>query len=205
MENTKKVIIPTLLILLATLLLAVIPTERDAAIYDDTVRLHILANSDSEDDQALKYEIRNLVLEKYSASLSSFDSIESAKAELTELLPDIKRDVDCWIDECGYSYDSEILLGCEWYDTREYEEFTLPCGYYTSLRIMLGNGDGKNWWCVMFPPKCLDMATESAPKDDGVIDYTKEETALITGGGYSVKFKILELISETLAELSKSR
>ena len=204
MKKSKSAILSVIIILAATLLIAVMPTDKEAAIYDDTMRLHILANSDSREDQSLKLAIRDRVLEKYSTRLSCYENIEDAKEEMTALLPEIQGDVDLWISEMGYIYTSSIELGSEWYDTREYENFTLPKGYYTSLRILIGEGDGQNWWCVMFPPKCLDIATEEAPRDDGIIDYTKEETVLISSGGYSVKFKLLELISETFGNFRKN-
>ena len=101
--------------------------------------------------------------------------------------------------ERGYDYGCEVEIGVEWYDTREYEDFTLPKGYYTSLRVMLGEAEGKNWWCVMYPPLCLDIATEDAP-DDGALGYSKEEYALITNDGYNVKFKVLEVFSEAFSK-----
>ena len=79
--------------------------------------------------------------------------------------------------------------------TRNYESFSLPKGYYTSLKIVIGRGEGKNWWCVMFPPLCLDMATESAPADDAVKKYSSEEFILVSKNGYNAKFKVLEIIS----------
>lgn len=204
MKANVKFISYILMILCVVLVIAAVPTEREGAIYRDTVRLHILANSDSEEDQELKLKIRDRLLEKYGTMLSLAESKENAVDRLTELEGDIKNDVDLWIKESGSDYECEVTLGIEWYETREYDEFTLPCGYYTSARILLGEGDGKNWWCVMYPPLCLDLATEDAPADDAVLGYTKEEYTLITKQGYNVKFKILELISESMAFSSKN-
>ena len=121
-------------------------------------------------------------------------------AKLCRLKSDIENDVNAWLWEYGYEYGCEVAFDTEWYDTREYENFTLPKGYYTSLRVMLGEAEGKNWWCVMYPPLCLDIATEEAPKDDAVMGYTKEEYSLITEDGYNVKFKILELLSDAFSK-----
>ena len=176
------------------------PTEAEGEIYEDTLRLHILANSDSEEDQALKLNIRDRVLEKYGSMLKVDNSISEAKNKTETLLPDIKHDVEVWIAELGYDYTAEAYLGEEWYDTREYESFTLPAGNYVSLRIIIGSGEGKNWWCVMYPPLCLDMATESSPADDGITDYSKEEISLIQNGKYQIKFKILEDLSRVFAK-----
>ena len=196
----KSLPLYALSLLVATLLIAVIPTDAEAKIYEDTVRLHILANSDSDADQELKLKIRDKVLLKYGDLLSSSKSIDEATEKTEELLSDIEADAKEWIRELGYSYSVRATLTTEWYETRDYEDFSLPCGYYSSLRIIIGEGGGKNWWCVMYPPLCMDIATENAPADDGIIDYTREELTLIKSGKYNVKFKILEDLSRVFAK-----
>ena len=178
-----------------TLIIAIMPTEAEAKIYEDTVRLHVLANSDSEEDQALKLRLHDAILCEYADELSKIESTDEAKAKLTTLLPEIEAFAKAKIADEGYSYDVSVTLSEEWYETREYEDFTLPRGYYTSLRVIIGEGEGKNWWCVMFPPLCLDMATESAPADDAVKKYSSEEFILVSKNGYNAKFKVLEIIS----------
>ena len=198
--KTIKFLINALLTLVLTLGVAVLPTDRDGEIYEDTLRLHILANSDSGCDQALKYAIRDRLLLKYGEALKGAESFADAEERIGAMLPEIERDVDGWISEAGYSYKSHVTLGVEWYDTRAYEDFTLPRGYYTSLRVMLGEAEGQNWWCVMYPPLCLDVASEDAPGDDAVIGYTREEYLLVKDGGYNVKFKLLEVFSDTFSK-----
>ena len=195
MKRITDFLLTVTLILAITLVVAVIPTERDVAIYADTLRLHILANSDSEDDQELKYIIRDRLLVKYGAILSKAESPAGAKEKIVALAGEIERDVEKWISDEGYGYGCVISLGTEWYETREYDSFTLPKGYYTSLRVMLGDAEGQNWWCVMYPPLCLDIASEEMPEDDAVSGYTDEEYSLVTNGGYRVRFKLLELFS----------
>lgn len=190
----------TIAILIITMLIAILPTEAEGEIYEDTLRLHIIANSDSLEDQALKLEIRDFVLTEYGQRLKGYRSMEEATAEVERLLSDIETAASEKLSKMGYHYTVDALLGQEWYDTREYDDFTLPSGYYTSLRIIIGSGEGKNWWCVMYPPLCLELATEEAPTDDGIIDYTKEEVALIKSGKYNVKFKILEELSRVFAK-----
>ena len=184
-----------LIILCVTLIIAVIPTEADGAIYEDTVRLHILANSDSEEDQALKLKIRDDILTEFSAELRGIDTPDEAKTHLKYILPQIESFAKKKLTEYGYSYSVSATLSEEWYDTRDYDDFTLPKGYYTSLRIIIGEGEGKNWWCVMYPPLCLDIATENAPSDDAVKKYNDNEFILISKNGYNAKFKVLELVS----------
>lgn len=179
-------------LLLATLLLAVMPTEREGAIYTDTVRLHILAASDKKEDQAYKLEVRDALLETYADALSG-ESPEDAKERIEALLPDIERTACEALGACGANYGARATLTTEWYDTRTYGDFSMPEGYYTSLVISLGEGDGQNWWCVMYPPLCLDVALD-APQDEGVLG-TLGNGVLRPEGGYQVKFKTLEVLS----------
>ena len=200
MIKAIKLLTNTILVLVLTFTVAMLPTDKDAAIYDDTLRLHILANSDSEMDQAIKYEMRDRILEKYGEALDDAESFEDAEARIGSIIPEIESDVDAWLEEAGYDYTSEVTLGVEWYNTREYEDFSLPKGYYTSLRVMLGEAEGQNWWCVMYPPLCLDVATEDAPFDDAVSGYSKEEYILISEKRYNVKFKMLEVFSDAFSK-----
>ena len=195
MKVKNNLLITAFMLLVATLLLAALPTEAEANIYNDTLRLHILANSDSDKDQELKLKIRDKLLLKYGEMLKANYSLDDALVSAEELIPNIKEDVNLWLGELGSRYTATVTLTKEWYDTRDYENFSLPKGYYNSLRVIIGEGEGKNWWCVMYPPLCREFATERSPADDGVINYTKEETSLIEGGKYSIKFKILEVMS----------
>ena len=193
----KKFAIGILSILTAMLIVAALPTEADAGIYGDTLRLHILAASDSEEDQALKLAVRDEILAEYSAELSEVGDLEDARAALEARLPDIIATAERIVAEAGYDYRVTASLGEEWYDTRDYGELSLPRGVYTSLIIKIGEGQGRNWWCVMYPPMCLDLATDR-PSDDWASGYTGEELSLISGK-YRVKFKLLELISEFIS------
>ncbi len=184
----KSFITGITMILAAVLLIATLPTEAEGAIYEDTVRLHILANSDSEEDQKTKLMLRDAILDEFGKELSVFESTEDAKTQLEGQLNDIREFSLAKLSSMGVTHDVTVTLSEEWYDTREYENFTLPCGYYTSLRVIIGDGVGKNWWCVMFPPLCLDAALSAE-------SYTPEEEFLITKK-YNVKFKLLEIISE---------
>ena len=195
----KKLLLFFFTVLALTLFIAAMPTDADADIYDDTVRLHIIANSDSDKDQKLKLDIRDKLLVKYSDELKGYKDKKDAQEAISSKLDSITQDVNKWLYEDGFSYSAKVTLGTEWYDTREYEDFTLPCGYYTSLRIMLGKAEGKNWWCVMYPPMCLDLATEPADKDDLIFNYTDEEMHLISSKKYNYKLKVLEIFSRAFS------
>lgn len=198
----KKTVLNAALVLVATLLIALMPTEAEAEIYEDTLRLHILAENDSKGAQALKLEVRDRLLAEYGTRLSTSGDVDAAIENAAELLPEIEASCEVWCRELGSPADVTVTLTEEWYDTREYESFTLPAGYYRSLRVIIGEGEGRNWWCVMYPPLCLGIATEDAPADDSVIDYTREEISLIESSGYRVKFKLLEIFSEAFKKNS---
>ena len=187
-------------ILLATFLLAAIPTDAEARIYEDTIRLHILAASDEVADQELKIAVRDEILLEYGNLLRCAGSFEAAEELGRSLLPKIEDTAEKVIEEGGFDYSVQAMITTEWYETREYGGFSLPAGYYCSLRVIIGSGKGKNWWCVMYPPLCMELACEDAPADDGIIDYTKEEITLIKSGKYNIKFKILEEVSRVFAK-----
>ncbi len=191
MKKTKSIFAPVLALLIITLVLAAFPTEAEAAIYEDTVRLHILANSDSEEDQRIKLCVRDGLLEKYGEVLSVYEDAAEAERRIEELLPEIENEANRILAELGSVHVAKAHFSDEWFDTRDYEEFTLPKGVYKSLIIEIGEAAGKNWWCVMFPPMCLEISSSNAYES-----YSDSEIRLIKGEKYGIRFKTLELLSE---------
>lgn len=173
-----------------------IPSKEECEIYNSTVRLHVIANSDSEADQALKLKVRDAIIEQ----MSTYNA--KTKEEALDYINDDKENLKKIAEECikkeGFSNPVDIEIGEENYPTREYEDFTLPAGKYTSLRVIIGEGDGQNWWCVLYPPLCTSYAIK--PEKDEYIDvgFTKEQYDLITGNTkeYKIKFKLLEMASQ---------
>lgn len=200
----KNIWLAALCFLLCGILTMLIPTEDEGAIYRDTIRLHILANSDAERDQAQKLAIRDKLLLTYGDALAVGGTPSEAKQRLASMLPQIETAVNEWLSDADAPYHASVLLGTEYYETREYDDVTLPCGRYTSLRVVLGNGNGKNWWCVMFPPLCLDAATAYAPQDDALLAYSDSELRLVRQeASYRVKFKVLEWLAVLCGEPSR--
>ena len=152
---------------------------------DSVLRLHIPANSDSEYDQALKLEVRDLVLEKYGAALSSCGSREEAEASVRKLLPEIQKTCCEVLAQQGADYGAKAELTEMYFTTRQYDTVTLPAGNYHTLRITLGSGEGHNWWCIMFPALCLPMASEKLPQDELPEDF-------VTEGRVEVRFAVYE-------------
>ncbi|MGN0526531.1 MAG: stage II sporulation protein R [Acutalibacteraceae bacterium] len=165
---------------------------------ESVVRLHILANSDSEKDQKIKLQVRDELL-KTNSKLFSGDVNTENVAEYFEISKDeLLKSVKKTLKENGFSYDAEITLTKEYFETRDYGDYTFPAGEYTSLKVVLGEGKGHNWWCVMFPPMCVSVAGGIETDDEKISDYLTEsgEKVVSNGAKYVMKFKLLEIFEE---------
>lgn len=162
------------------------------------IRFHVIANSDSEADQALKLAVRDRVLARAEEIYPENATLEEAQAALEghlNLLAAAGREV---VEEQGYDYPVAAALEDCWFPTKEYEGFALPAGTYTALRVTIGEGKGQNWWCVAFPPLCLGAASETVDQALEAGHFTPDQGALVTGDGegYVLKFKAMELLGE---------
>ena len=179
------------LILLAALFLAVCPAAGEEAIYRDVIRLHILAASDGESDQSDKLAVRDAILSDYGDLFRGFTDRNEAENALTaELRQEIAATAKRTLTERGSEAPVTVTLSEEDYPTRDYGSFSLPAGRYLSLRVVIGEGAGQNWWCVLFPPLCTAAAVEGVP-----LGLSDAEYRLLTDGKASVRFKTLELLS----------
>ena len=175
---------------------SIIPTKEECEIYSSTVRLHVIANSDSEKDQEVKLKVRDALLEKTSSyNASTKEEAVNKFYENKEELISIAKAV---LLENGIEQDVKIEIGKETYPTRYYEDFALPAGEYTSVRVIIGKGEGQNWWCVLFPPMCTSVALKSDEDAYIQVGLTKDQYQLITGdsGEYKIKFRILEIAAQ---------
>ena len=165
---------------------------------DKLIRLHVVANSDSDYDQTVKLYVRDAVLEKAQQLTQSAENSEQAEKILTDNLGQIAAAASEKAEKYGYS--AVTTLETEYFPTRQYDTFSLPAGEYKALRVTIGEGKGHNWWCVVFPPLCV-----SAAGDEGFVSagLTESEENMITGktSGYVIKFKIFSCIQETLVVL----
>lgn len=185
-------------ILVAVAILSVLPVSGEELIYSDTIRLHVIAASDAEDEQRLKLKVRDNILEYVSELTANINSKDEALEVIEKNIDTINQIAEDTVKENGYSHETETLIGLEDYPEREYDNFKLPTGEYVSLRVKIGAADGKNWWCVLFPPLCTTAASrqEEAFVSAG---FTGEQYKVITkneSGRYKVKFKLLEIIEE---------
>ena len=168
---------------------------------DKVVRLHVLANSDSEEDQALKLRVRDRVLERATELLEQSADRQEPEALLRGNLLELENLAAEEIAAAGYDYPVTAELTDTTFPTREYDGFTLPAGEYLALRIVIGEGAGQNWWCVVFPPLCA-TASADVPASALAAGLTQEDVNLITEEpGYVLKFKTVELWERLRAAL----
>lgn len=189
-----KISITSFLCIVAFLFIwSVIPTAEECEIYNSTIRLHVIANSDSEKDQSAKLKVRDAIIEHISGYES--DSKEKTLAMIASDKDAIEEIARQALEKEGISDTVSLKLGKESYPVREYEGFSLPAGEYTSVRLVIGEGEGQNWWCVLFPPLCTSQAIEYDDEAYISAGLTKEQYYLITGDSaeYEIKFKLLEI------------
>ena len=190
---SKKLFVFLPLLLIFTLLFGSLSYTNDASnnISTKVLRMHVLANSNSIEDQKLKIAVKNNILKSTQELFTDCDSLEESieiAQSNTELIKDSAQEV---IKKYNKNYDVKVYVDNEFFDVREYKDFTLPSGNYNTVKIVIGEGKGKNWWCVMYPAVCI-----SACSDDFDKALTKEEKKLITSKKYIPKFKILEIINK---------
>lgn len=162
---------------------------RQESLAHKVVRLHVVANSDDPADQTLKLQVRDAVLAQAEPLLRGKDRAGSLET-LRNALPALGQTAADTVAAAGFSYPVRLSVEETWFPTKAYEDFALPAGNYTALRVELGEATGQNWWCVVFPPLCLGSVTEQAD----AAGLTQEELGLITGEteGYVLRFKVME-------------
>ena len=197
----KYLVIFTSVVLACCLFCGFMPSESDFEIYENTVRLHVIANSDSEHDQSVKLFVRDRVLEELRILLEDAEEQTDAVAVIEENLEYLRAVCNETLEALGEEPSAELYLKNEKYPTRHYENISLPAGVYRSLQIRIGNAEGKNWWCVLFPTLCTSAAkTEEALVRTG---FTSDQIGVLTNGEspkYKLKFKIMEFFGENFSE-----
>ncbi|MEA5135432.1 MAG: stage II sporulation protein R [Candidatus Fimivivens sp.] len=164
-----------------------------AAVRQNTLRLHIIANSDLDEDQQHKLLVRDALLKEYSQLLSGADAAQAAR--IAEFLrDDIALTAKKTLQAVGDTHNVAVSVTDMYFDTRTYEDgVTLPAGEYTALRVVIGDGKGKNWWCVMYPPLCIPVATEkqAAEVEDQIRTLSGEPC-------YQAKFAVVEAFEKLM-------
>lgn len=158
------------------------------------IRLHVLANSDTEEDQTLKLQVRDRVLAMATDLLESTKDMDEARMRIEEELPAIAAAAEEEVRARGYHYQVAARLEETEFPTKEYDGFALPAGQYLALRVLIGDAAGQNWWCVVYPPLCTTAATD-LEETAIMAGMDKEDVSLMTeeDAGYVLKFRSLEL------------
>lgn len=202
--KVKMVIILTFLLFLYTTICAFSYAENVSTdIAKSVFRLHVIANSDSKEDQDLKYKVRDNLLKYMKEICSNCENKDEAIKLVTEQQEKFKQIAIQTIRDEGYSYDVNISIGNFEFPTKDYGDISLPAGYYDALRVEIGEAKGQNWWCVMFPPLCFVDVTSGIVPDESKEQLentlSEEEYALVSEDSnfkIQFKFKILEFFNE---------
>lgn len=167
---------------------------------NNVFRLHVIANSDSPEDQNLKYKVRDSLIEYMKSLTYNINTKEEAILIAQNHIEDFKQLAKKVIVDNGYNYNVNIEIGNFSFPTKTYGDISLPAGFYDALKVVIGNGEGQNWWCVMFPPLCfVDVSSGVVPeesKENLSQNLSEEEFNLISNTDdfniVSFKFKVVE-------------
>lgn len=169
-------------------------------IANNVFRLHVIANSDSEEDQNLKYIVRDSILSYVNGILENINNKEDVVLTINNHIDEIKNIAQQAVYNEGFTYDVEIEVGNFKFPTKTYGNISLPPGLYDALRVKIGNASGKNWWCVMFPPLCfVDVSSGIVPEDSKELmesNLSSEDYALVSSSKNTtkIKFKVVEVL-----------
>lgn len=190
----KKIVkrISTLLLIAVVFWLGTVASDK-AKLQDGLIRLHVVANSDSAEDQQLKLQVRDAITARLETVMAELPDIDAARAYMQEHLPELEKIANEVLVSAGNGCRAVVTLAKEAFPAREYDTFTLPAGVYESLRVTIGSGEGKNWWCVVFPSLCIS-ATADGFEDTAVsAGFSDSLAGALTGKQeYRVRFFVLD-------------
>ncbi|MBE6976186.1 MAG: stage II sporulation protein R [Ruminococcaceae bacterium] len=162
---------------------------------NNLIRLHVVANSDSEEDQAVKLQVRDAINGYLQGVMENIPDVREAKAYLKEHIAELEALANRVLQEAGFSETAKVTLTREEFPTRSYDTFTLPAGVYESLRVSIGDAQGQNWWCVVFPSLCLKATGENFADTAAGAGFDDSLTGALEGkGGYQVRFFFLDCL-----------
>lgn len=146
-------------VLCAAVLFGLLLADR-FSLHNGLIRLHVVADSNSEEDQTIKLAVRDAILDRIASDIEAFDSVSQAQAYLQSNLADLESVANRALQAAGSMDTAIVTLGKEAFPMRQYDTFCLPSGVYESLRVTIGSGEGKNWWCVVFPSFCFGATSK---------------------------------------------
>lgn len=171
----------------------------------DVLRLHILAASDEARDQQIKLETRDEILRRYGRELSAAESREEAEARLRELLGPIEETAREVVRRAGRDDEVHASIVNMYFDTRTYGQWTLPAGCYDAVRITIGEAQGHNWWCVLYPPVCVYAAADTAEEGEENPGAVLEDTVAVQDPKLEPRFALMEWIESTAEHWREKR
>ena len=178
--------------LLVAVWMCIVPIRAQNRLADKIVRLHVLANSDAVEDQRLKLTVRDTVLQ----AAEGVGEIDDT------LLYRLQEEAQRTVENEGYDYLVQVTREHCWFDTREYETFSLPAGYYDAVRVIIGEGAGRNWWCVIYPPLCTGVCEKDLADIGKEFSLSEEEISLICEEkGYIIRFRLADLWGKFLHKM----
>lgn len=157
----------------------------------ELLRLHVVGASDSQEDQAVKLRVRDAVLASLEQGLEDIQDVDQAVAYVETMIPKLTETANRVLEEYGFTDTVSISVGEEEFPARDYETFRLPSGIYKALRIVIGDGEGQNWWCVVFPELCLSATSEEFVEAASMEGFDEELTQTLSGD-YEIRFWILD-------------
>lgn len=164
---------------------------------EELIRFHVVANSDSPEDQALKHQVRDAVLSSLEADMRNLTDVDEARAYLQQNLPKIRQIANGVLSRAGFDGQAVVTLCREAFDKRQYDSFSLPAGIYESLKITIGKGAGENWWCVAFPSLCMPAVGEEFSNVAAGAGFPDALTQALAGeDGYELRFFLLDLMGK---------
>lgn len=191
MKNILK-LIGTLLLLAAAFYLGTVASDRQV-LSENLIRLHVVADSNSAEDQQIKLQVRDAITAKLETFMDDFSDLETAKAYLQAHLPELEKIANDTLKAAGNGCRAVVTLAKEAFPTREYDTFTLPAGIYESLRVTIGSGEGKNWWCVVFPSLCASATTDGFEDTAVSAGFSDRVAGTLTGKQeYRIRFFLLD-------------
>lgn len=213
MKYRKELVLSLSCFLLAFLFTLSWARKRDeslaARIAPEILRFHVLANSDNASDQQLKLEVRTLLLQSIYENLEENATKDETKLYITSHYADLENVAEEYMAEKGYDYSAHIELGYSYFPTKTYGDMVFPCGEYEAVRVLIGKGEGRNWWCVLYPQLCFidgtyatvpDTSKETLqhllPDDDYLALLKSDTPALKPTAKVHIKFKLAELFQK---------
>ena len=166
-------------------------------LHNDLIRLHVVADSDSEEDQKVKLQVRDAVIATLHENMCAAADAEQAREYISAHLPEIESAANEALAAAGSTDTASVTLRYEAFPTREYETFSLPAGVYESLRVEIGDAEGKNWWCVVFPTLCIPAASEDYRDTAASAGFPQSLSDTLAGEeNYQIDFFFLECIGK---------